>query len=96
MRSTQFYVYILTNAHRTVLYTGVTNDLLRRAHQHASGHGRGFTKRYVVTDLVWYEIHLDPRSAIRREKQLKSGSRATKVALIEAMNPTWKDLRPEL
>jgi putative endonuclease len=88
----QFYVYLLTNPHHTVLYTGVTNDLLERVWRHRSGRGGKFTAKYSCSKLVFYEIFLDPYHAIAREKQIKAGSRQRKVALIEHMNPEWLDL----
>ena len=88
----QYYVYIMTNQHHTVLYTGVTNNLQRRVNEHKSGRGGGFTSRYRVNKLAYYEIHLDPTSAIAREKQIKAGSRRRKIELIEGMNPEWRDL----
>jgi putative endonuclease len=94
--SVQYYVYIMTNKHNTVLYTGVTNDLRRRAYEHRTGHGGGFTGRYNVHKLVYYEIGHDARSAIAREKQIKGGSRQKKVDLVNGMNPEWKDLYDEL
>ena len=87
-----YFVYLLTNASRTVLYAGVTKDLRRRVGQHKAGHGNGFTRRYQVHRLVWFEIHENPVSAILREKQLKGGPRRKKIALIEAANPNWNDL----
>ncbi len=86
------YVYILTNCGRTVLYTGVTNDIIRRVWQHRHPTRPCFTARYNVTRLVWYETNDDPLAAIAREKQIKAGSRQDKVGLIEAINPTWRDL----
>ena len=86
----------MTNKHNRVLYTGVTNDLRRRAYEHRSGHGGGFTSRYSVTKLVYYEACADPQSAIAREKQLKAGTRQRKLDLIEGMNPEWRDLYEEL
>ncbi len=88
----QFYVYIMTNPTRTVLHTGVTNDLRKRTCQHKERTVPGFTSRYNLKELVFYEITADIRSAITREKQIKGGSRAKKIALIEAMNPEWHDL----
>jgi putative endonuclease len=88
----QFFVYIMTNPRNTVLYTGVTNDLRARAWRHRSGQGSKFTRRYKCTKLVYYEIFDDPSSAISREKQIKAGSRADKIALVEGSNPGWKDL----
>jgi len=86
-----YYVYILTNASRT-LYTGVTNDLERRVLEHKRKLIPGFTRRYNLTRLVYFEEFGDIRDAIAREKQIKGWLRARKVALIEATNPTWKDL----
>ena len=90
----QFYVYIMTNHSRT-LYTGMTNDLLRRVAEHKQKLIPGFTARYNVTRLVYYEETPDVRSAIAREKQIKGWVRAKKVALIEAANPQWRDLSAE-
>jgi putative endonuclease len=86
------YVYIMTNRAHTVLYTGVTNDLVRRVWRHRHPTKPCFTSRYNVDRLVWYECCDDPLSAIAREKQIKAGSRQRKVGLIEATNPTWRDL----
>ena len=88
----QFYVYILANAHHTVLYTGVTNNLGRRVWEHREQLVKGFTKRYNVKKLVYYEGLEDPRAAIAREKQIKAGSRKQKEKLIESLNPQWTDL----
>ena len=78
------------------MYTGVTSDLLRRAHEHRTGAIPGFTSRYGLKILVWYELYEDMTNAILREKQLKAGSRKKKLAAIEAQNPRWRDLYPEL
>jgi putative endonuclease len=85
-------VYIMANRRNGTIYTGVTSDLVQRAWQHREGHSPGFTHRYECKLLVWYELHGTMEAAILREKQLKGGSRAKKLALIEAMNPEWKDL----
>ena len=74
------------------LYAGVTSDPLKRIHAHREGLFAGFTKRYGCTLLVWYEVHDTMIAAITREKQIKAGSRADKLALIEEFNPEWKDL----
>ncbi|MBE9514750.1 MAG: GIY-YIG nuclease family protein [Chloroflexi bacterium] len=87
----QYYVYIMTNSSRT-LYTGVTDDLVRRAYEHRNKLIEGFTQKYNVTRLVYYEITSDVRGAIQREKQIKGWLRKKKIALIEAANPEWKDL----
>ena len=91
-----YYVYILSNYKRNVLYVGVTNDLLRRIWQHKQGVIDGFTKKYQVKFLIYYESTSDPTSAITREKQIKSWSRASKEKLILSMNPEKKDLYPLL
>ena len=91
-----FCVYILSNARRTVLYTGVTSALKRRVWQHKEHLADGFTSRYAVDRLVYYESCTEPLSAIAREKQIKAGSRSKKVALIERMNPGWRDLYEEI
>ena len=85
-------VYILSNRHSTVLYIGVTHSLAERISQHEEKLIPGFTKRYNVDKLVYYEFHDAIRDAIAREKQIKAGSRKKKVELIESMNPEWKDL----
>jgi putative endonuclease len=87
-----YYVYILTTFRNTVLYTGVTGDLLYRTYQHREKMVEGFTKRYNVWKLVYFEVGDDVMAAIEREKQIKAGSRADKIALIEKENPTWRDL----
>ena len=87
----QYYVYILTNRVRT-LYVGVTNDLVRRVYEHKHKLVPGFTKKYNVTWLAYYESTSDIRTAIAREKQIKAFRRSKKVELIEALNPRWKDL----
>ncbi len=90
----EYYVYIMTNESRT-LYTGVTNDLVRRVYEHKHKLVGGFTTRYNVTMLAYFESSTDVASAIAREKQIKGWLRHRKVALIEATNPTWKDLSSE-
>jgi len=90
----QYYVYILTNKNNTVLYTGVTNDLLRRVYEHKAKLVKGFTKKYNIDKLVYYEVFDDIYNAISREKQIKAGSRQKKIDLINGMNETWKDLYP--
>jgi putative endonuclease len=91
MPDRQYCVYIMTNAHHAVLYTGVTNNLVRRVLEHKEGNGN-FTKRYNVTKLVYFECGDDVNMAIYREKQIKAGSRQKKLDLINEMNPEWKDL----
>src|SRR5512142_2721801 len=96
MRNHRCAVYILTNKERTVLYTGVTSDLQRRAQQHKSRRGSEFTRRDKLTQLVHYELGDDISRAILREKQIKGGSRQDKLDLIDRFNPEWKDLYEEL
>ena len=86
------YVYILCSKKNGVLYTGVTADLATRLEQHRSGQGSGFAGRYFVRHLVWYEWFDVIEDAIAREKQIKAGSRADKIALIEGRNAEWRDL----
>ena len=89
----QYYVYILTNTHKTVLYTGVTNDLIRRVFEHKNHLDKGsFTARYNVEYLVYYEETSDVEAAIEREKQIKGWNRKRKNKLIESKNPNWEDL----
>jgi putative endonuclease len=87
-----YYVYIMTNRHRSTLYTGLTNSLEHRILQHKSKSIEGFTSRYHLDRLVYYEETDDIGAAIGREKQIKGWTRAKKVALIESMNPHWQDL----
>ena len=87
-----FYVYMMTNRSRVVLYTGVTNDLVRRAWEHQNSEVKGFTKTYKVDRLVYYEHFDDPRDAIGREKEIKGWRRNKKNALVETLNPKWTDL----
>ena len=90
----EYYVYIMTNGVRT-LYIGVTNDLMRRIFEHKEKLVEGFTKKYNITMLVYYETSSDVQAAIAREKQLKSWRRSKKIALIESSNPQWKDFSLE-
>jgi putative endonuclease len=90
------YVYILTNKGHSTLYTGVTSDLVKRVYEHRAELVDSFTKRYKLTKLIYYEIFDEIENAIAREKQLKGGSRAKKLQLINGMNPDWKDLYEEL
>ena len=92
----QYYVYILTNKNNRVLYTGVTNDLKKRVYEHKEKFVNGFTKKYNVSKLVYYEILEDPENAILREKKIKAGSRQKKIDLINSMNKEWADLYREL
>jgi putative endonuclease len=89
-------VYIMTNKRNGTVYTGVTSNLVKRAWEHRTGASAGFTKRYGCELLVWYEVGGDMEYAILREKQIKAGSRANKIELIESMNPDWRDLWPDI
>ena len=91
-----YWVYILASRRNGTLYVGVTNDLARRAYEHRTGMVAGFTKRYAVKSLVWYEAYADIREAIAEEKRLKGWERAWKLRLIETGNPGWKDLYDDL
>ena len=86
-----YYVYIMTNNSKT-LYTGFTNDLQRRVYQHKHKLVEGFTKKYNINKLVYFETTLDVKSAIAREKQIKGWLRKKKIELIESVNPKWRDL----
>lgn len=90
------FVYMLASQRNGTLYIGVTSDLIKRIHQHRTDATEGFTKKYQVHDLVWYEQHLEITRAILREKQLKKWVRSSKIRLIEANNPTWRDLYVDL
>jgi putative endonuclease len=96
MQNRQSYIYILTNKYNKVLYTGVTSDLKKRIWEHREKLADGFTKRYNVTKLVYYEVFADIRDAIAREKQIKAGSRQKKIDLIAGFNPEWRDLYEDL
>ncbi|MBI2233513.1 MAG: GIY-YIG nuclease family protein [Micavibrio aeruginosavorus] len=87
-----YYVYMMTNKSHRVLYTGMTNDLIRRVSEHKSGIYPGFTQRYKAHKLVYFEHTFDVNSAIAREKQIKGWIRARKNALVAATNPEWNDL----
>ena len=92
----EYFVYIMTNHKNTVLYTGVTNDLIRRVYEHKNKLVESFTKRYNLTRLVYYESCGDIESAIAREKQIKGGSRQDKIRLIDSIDRDWHDLYDEL
>ena len=96
MFTRQYYVYIVTNTYNTVFYTGVTNNLIRRIHEHINKLIPGFTKRYNIWKLVYYEVTEDVMSAIEREKQIKDYRREKKLALVKSMNPSFQDLYPEI
>jgi putative endonuclease len=87
-----YYVYILTNQAKKPFYTGVTNNLVKRTFEHKEGALKGFTSKYHLYSLVWYEVHDDILEAIKREKQIKKWLREWKITLIESINPEWRDL----
>jgi putative endonuclease len=92
----EYCVYIMTNAHNTVIYSGVTNNLARRVYEHKNGLGGIFTKKYNVNKLVYYEVGDNVNAALAREKQIKGGSRKKKIDLVNSINPEWKDLFDEI
>lgn len=91
-----YFVYMMTNQTHTSLYTGVSNDLMRRVYEHKEGLAEGFIKKYACKYLVYYEAFEDAYNAIAREKQIKAGSRTKKNALVDKMNPEWKDLYSDI
>lgn len=90
-----YFVYILANKRNGTLYIGMTNDLIRRVHEHKSGLIEGFTKKYSINKLVYFESTEDVNAAIQREKRLKKWKRGWKIELIEIDNPQWRDLSEE-
>ena len=92
----QSYIYIMSNKLNGTLYVGVTSDIIKRVYEHKNNLVDGFTKKYNLKTLVYYEIYDDITDAITREKQLKAGSRAKKIELIKKMNPEWNDLYESL
>lgn len=92
----QYYLYIITNKRDTTFYIGVTNNLKRRAYEHKGKLVPGFTKKYDLCKLVYYEVFNSIKNAIAREKQIKASSRQKKIDLINSMNPEWRDLYDEL
>lgn len=92
----EYFVYIMTNHHNTVLYTGVTNNIWRRVQEHKCGKGGKFSKKYAIKKLIYVEVYEDINNAILREKQIKGGSRQDKVDLINGMNTEWADLYDEI
>jgi putative endonuclease len=88
----QYYLYILASKRKGTLYIGITNSLLRRVYEHKEGLIEGFTKKYKVKNLVYYEVHSNIYEAIKREKAMKKWLRKWKIELIEKTNPEWKDL----
>lgn len=96
MANKQYYVYIMASKRDGMLYIGVTSDLLKRVYEHKNDLTRGFTNKYHIHNLVYFEVTEDINSAITREKQLKKWNRAWKIALIEKNNPDWRDLYSDL
>ncbi len=92
----QYYVYMIGNKNNTTIYTGITSNLIKRIWEHKNKITEGFSSRYNLVKLLYYETLNDPENAIIREKQIKSGSREKKIRLIESMNPDWEDLYPNL
>ena len=92
----QYCIYIMTNKHNNVLYTGITSDLKRRVYEHKEKVVKGVTKKYNITKLVYYEVFDNPENAILREKQIKAGSRQKKIDLINTTNRKWLNLYEEL
>ena len=88
----EYYIYILTNKKDGALYVGMTNNLKKRIEEHKAGNGSIFTSRYNIDKLLYFEIFTDPEHAIKREKQLKAGSRKNKIDLFEQKNPNWSDI----
>jgi putative endonuclease len=86
----------MTNRNNTTLYTGITNDLKRRVYEHKEKMVSGFTKKYNISKLVYYEVFADPENAILREKQIKGGSRQKKIELINNLNEEWRDLYQQI
>ena len=96
MSDKQYYVYITTNSVKSVLYTGLTNNLVRRIWEHKQKLASSFTSRYNVTKLIYWETFNNSLDAIAREKRIKGGSRAKKLALVRSMNPTFADLYEQI
>jgi putative endonuclease len=88
----QFYVYMITNYSESSIYTGITNDLIRRVYEHKNKLNNGYSSRYNINKLVYYEVFDDPINAIAREKQIKGWTRIKKKKLITSFNPDWYDL----
>jgi putative endonuclease len=95
-KNNQYYVYIITNKYNKVFYIGVTNDLVRRIFEHKNKLAEGFSKKYNLTKLVYYETTPDVKSAISKEKQLKNWHRDWKINLINSVNPQWRDLGEDI
>ena len=96
MEGRSFFVYVMSNKYRTVFYTGITNNLVRRVFEHRNKLIEGFTKKYNASELIYYEQFGDPENAIVREKQIKDYRRSKKIDLVQKQNPEMKDLYPVL
>ncbi|TAL30573.1 MAG: GIY-YIG nuclease family protein [Alphaproteobacteria bacterium] len=96
MAKDQFYVYILAKDRNSTFYVGITSNLVKRTWEHKNAVADGFTKKYGINKLVYYEIYSDPKTAIAREKRLKKWNRPWKMRVIEGMNPDWKGLYEEI
>jgi putative endonuclease len=92
----QYFVYMMTNKFDSVIYTGITSDLKKRIYEHKEKMVAGFTAKYNIAKLVYYEVFADPENAILREKQIKGGSRRKKIDLINKTNKDWRDLYDEI
>lgn len=92
----QYYVYILAKARNSTFYIGFTENLVKRVHKHKNELADGFTKKYGIKTLVYYEVHSDYEEALKREKQLKKWERPWKMRIIEELNPEWQDLYEEI
>jgi len=96
MSDKAYYVYIMAKARNSTFYVGMTSDLVKRVWEHKTDAVDGFTKKYGIKMLVYYEVYDDPENAIRREKRLKKWTRSSKIRAIESMNPDWRDLYEEI
>ncbi|MCH8322937.1 MAG: GIY-YIG nuclease family protein [Proteobacteria bacterium] len=96
MHQKQYFVYIMAKGRNSTFYVGMTSDLPKRVWEHKTGIADGFTRKYGIKNLVYYEVFDDPENAIKREKRLKKWTRAWKMKTIEEMNPNWKDLYEEI
>ena len=96
MHQKQYFVYIMAKGRNSTFYVGMTSDLPKRVWEHKTGIADGFTKKYGIKNLVYYEVFDDPENAIKREKRLKKWTRAWKMKTIEEINPNWKDLYEEI
>jgi putative endonuclease len=95
-QSKRYFVYLMTNSRKNVIYTGVTSNLVKRVYQHKHNLIEGFTQKYNVHNLVYFEEYSDPVQAIAREKQIKAGSRKKKEDMVDKLNPRWHDLYSEI